>query len=261
MEIIEKHLKHVEKKNYHQIAREIGCSMPEVIDAVKIISQMEPKPGRMFPGEEAHYITPDVYVHKIGDEYITVLNEDGLPKLRISSYYQTALLSNPDSKTKEFIQDKFKSAIWLIRSIHQRQNTIRKVTESIMKFQRDFLDRGVEYLRPLILRDVAEDTGLHESTVSRVTTNKYVHTSQGIFELKFFFNSRISGVFGDDVSSVTVKTKIKHLVESENPSSPLSDQQIVEILKRDNIDIARRTVAKYREMIGILPSCKRKKLF
>ena len=227
-----------------------------------LISGLEPKPGRGFVTETTHYITPDVYVVKVGDEYVVQLNEDGMPKLKISNFYQTQIKGGrADAKTKDFIQDKFRSAVWLIRSIHQRQNTIRKVTESIVKFQREFLDKGVEYLRPLILRDVAEDIGMHESTISRVTTNKYVHTPQGTFELKYFFNSRITTRSGPDLASESVKQRIKKIIMNEPPEKPFSDQKICQILADEGMEIARRTVAKYREMMNIAPSSKRKKLF
>ena len=190
------------------------------------------------------------------------LNEDGLPKLRVSSFYESRIRQgDAKSEEKQFIRDKFRSAVWLIRSIHQRQNTIRKVTESIAKFQREFLEQGIGNLRPLILKDVADDIGMHESTISRVTTNKYVHTPQGIFELKYFFNSRISSSSGADLASESVKQRIKQLISKEAPHKPLSDQKICDLLKDEGLEIARRTVAKYREMLGILPSSKRKKLF
>jgi RNA polymerase sigma-54 factor len=259
--IIERHLKHLESKNYQAIAKDLKISIEEVVKAVKVISRLEPKPGRAYSGEEAQYITPDVYVHKMGDHYVTVLNDDGLSKLRISGMYRAALKNGEAGKAKEYIQDKLRSAVWLIRSIHQRQRTIYKVTESIVKFQREFLDKGIAYLRPLILRDVAEDIGMHESTVSRVTTNKYVHTPQGIYELKFFFNSAINKTGGDEIASEAVKNHIKHIVAAEDPKHPHSDQRIVEILREQSIEIARRTVAKYREVLGILPSSKRKKYF
>jgi RNA polymerase sigma-54 factor len=259
--IIERHLKHLESKNYAAIAKDLKISIEEVVKAVKVISRLEPKPGRAYSGEDAQYITPDVYVHKMGDRYVTVLNDDGLSKLRISGMYRAALKNGEAGKAKEYIQEKLRSAVWLIRSIHQRQRTIYKVTESIVKFQRDFLDKGIAHLKPLILRDVAEDIGMHESTVSRVTTNKYVHTPQGIYELKFFFNSAINKTGGDEIASEAVKNHIKQIVAAEDPKHPHSDQKIVEILKTQNIEIARRTVAKYREVLGILPSSKRKKYF
>jgi RNA polymerase sigma-54 factor len=259
--IIERHLRHLESKNYAAIAKDLKIPIDEVVKAVKVISRLEPKPGRAFSGEEPQYITPDVYIHKMGDKYVTVLNDDGLSKLRISGMYRAALKNGKAGEAKEYIQEKLRSAVWLIRSIHQRQRTIYKVTESIVKFQRDFLDRGIAYLKPLILRDVAEDIGMHESTVSRVTTNKYVHTPQGIYELKFFFNSAINRTGGDEIASEAVKNHIKLIVAAEDPKHPHSDQRIVEILKGQGIEIARRTVAKYREVLGILPSSKRKKYF
>jgi RNA polymerase sigma-54 factor len=259
--IIERHLKHLESKNYAAIAKDLKIPIDEVVKAVKVISRLEPKPGRAFSGEEAQYITPDVYVHKMGDKYVTILNDDGLSKLRISGMYRNALKNGQAGEAKEYIQDKLRSAVWLIRSIHQRQRTIFKVTESIVKFQKDFFEKGIAHLRPLILRDVAEDIGMHESTVSRVTTNKYVHTPQGIYELKFFFNSAINKTGGDEIASEAVKNHIKQIVAAEDPKRPHSDQKIVEILKGQKIEIARRTVAKYREVLGILPSSKRKKFF
>jgi RNA polymerase sigma-54 factor len=260
--IIESHLPLVERKNFQAIARALKVTKEEVVDAVRLIAQLEPKPGRLYTEEEPQYITPDIYVYKVADEYAIVLNEDGLPKLRVSRYYRKALSdSERGGETRNYIQDKLRSAVWLIRSIHQRQRTIYRVTESIVKFQREFLDRGIAHLKPLVLRDVAEDVGLHESTVSRVTTNKYVHTPQGIYELKYFFNSSISRMVGEDVASESVKEKIRQIVSDEEPKKPLSDRQIVELLKQANINIARRTVAKYREMLGILPSSKRKKVF
>src|SRR5439155_23543796 len=177
-----------------------------------------------------------------------------------SQHYRNALKNGAASQTKEYIQEKLRSAVWLIRSIHQRQRTIVKVTDSIIKFQREFLDKGIAFLKPLILRDVAEDIGMHESTVSRVTTNKYVHTPQGIYELKYFFNSGIARTDGEDLASEAVKLKIKQIIGSESPQNPHSDQRIVELLKDQNIEIARRTVAKYREQLRILSSSKRRQV-
>ncbi|GAC1603371.1 MAG: hypothetical protein NVS4B10_15910 [Myxococcales bacterium] len=261
--IIGKHLKNVEAKKYPAIAKDLCVSLAEVVAAVKLLSRLEPKPGRLFNPEEPQYITPDVYIHKVGDGYVTVLNDDGLSKLRISQHYRNALKNGQASgaKAKEYINEKLRSAVWLIRSIHQRQRTIVKVTDSIIKFQRDFLDKGIAYLKPLILRDVAEDIGMHESTVSRVTTNKYVHTPQGIYELKYFFNSSIARVGGDDIASEAVKNQIRQVIAKEPADKPFSDQKIVEILRSQNVDIARRTVAKYREVLGILPSSKRKRYY
>lgn len=262
--IIKRHMKYLESKNLPAIAKDLKVSLEEVVEASKLLPKLDPKPGRNFSGDDAQYITPDVFVYKLSDDdYTVVLNDDGLSKLRISGTYRNALKSGGvgPGQTKEFIQEKLRSAQWLIRSIHQRQRTIYKVTESIVKFQRDFLDKGIAHLKPLILRDVAEDIGMHESTVSRVTTNKYVHTPQGIFELKYFFNSSIARVSGEDTASEAVKHHIKQLVSQEDARNPYSDQKIVELLKAQGTEIARRTVAKYREVLGILPSSKRKRYF
>jgi RNA polymerase sigma-54 factor len=232
-----------------------------VITAVNVITRLEPKPGRTYSDEETIYVSPDIYIFKTGDDYEIILNEDGLPKLRISQYYR-GILSQRGSLadgTKEYIQEKIKSAAWLIKSIHQRQRTIYRVTESIIRFQKLFLDKGIAYLKPLVLRDVAEDIQMHESTISRVTTNKYVHTPQGVFELKYFFSSSINSLEGDCVASESVKEHIRTIIKSENGSKPYSDQEVADLLKNLNINVARRTVAKYREMMGILPSRKRKK--
>lgn len=260
--IIEKHLPLVEKHNLPAIAKETKEPLERVIECVKLIEAMDPRPGRQYTQGEDQYITPDIYVYRMGEDFQIVLNEDGLPKLKVSNYYKDAL-ANARGETKGYIQDKLRSAVWLIRSIHQRQRTIYKVMESILKFQRPFFEHGVEHLRPLILRQVADDIAMHESTVSRVTTNKYVHTPQGIFELKYFFNSSIASSDGsDDVASAAVKSIIKQLVDKEDGKKPLSDQKLVTLIReKNNIDIARRTVAKYREMMGILPSSKRKKLY
>ena len=266
--IVEHHIADLERKSYNRIVRARGASLEEVIAAAKLIASLEPRPGRMYEEVEASYITPDIYITKHEGGYRVSLNEDGLPKLRVSSYYKQEIKnqkgkisSAKHAEAKEYIQDKLRGAMWLIRSIQQRQSTILKVTESILKFQGDFFEKGVEHLKPLVLRDVADDIEMHESTVSRVTTNKYVHTPRGIYELKFFFNSSITKHGGDDLASEAVKAKIKEIVSGENPKKPLSDSKIVEILAKEDIDIARRTVAKYREMMGILSSGKRKCMF
>lgn len=260
-DVIDRHLPNLQNRNVKAIARDLGTSQERVIEAARVIASLDPRPGAAYAAEEPVYITPDIYVHKVGEEYVCVLNEDGMPKLRISDYYRTAL-SNGDAKdAKSYIQEKLRSAWWLIRSIHQRQRTIVRVTESIVRFQRGFLDKGVSQLKPLVLRDVAEDIGVHESTVSRVTTNKYLHTPQGIFELKYFFNSAIGCSDGTDTASESVKMRIKQIIGEENHKKPLSDQKIADMLADEGIEIARRTVAKYREMLGILKSSQRKRLF
>jgi len=261
--IILDHLKDLENRKYDGIAKALSVPLKDILTAVSIIQGLEPKPGRSYTDDRTIYVTPDIYIMRVGDEYEIVQNEDGLPKLRISAYYKD-ILRNGDpmaENVKAYIQEKLRSAAWLIKSIHQRQRTIYKVTESIVRFQRDFLDNGITRLRPLVLRDVAEDIGMHESTVSRVTTNKYVHTPQGLFELKFFFNSSINRIDGDSVASESVKERIRMIIKSENANKPHSDQEIVGILKELNIKVARRTVAKYRESMGFLPSRKRKQPF
>ena len=260
--LITHHLKDLEKKNYEAIAKAMGRQLEDIVEMTKIIYTMDPKPGRQFMTNETQYVTPDVYVYKVGDEYMVSLNEDGLPRLRISNFYKNVLQGKTaNNTTTDYIQEKLRSAVWLIKSIHQRQRTIYKVTESIVKHQRDFFDRGGGFIKPMILRDIANDIGMHESTVSRVTTSKYVHTPRGIFELKYFFNSGINTDDGDALASESVKMKIKELVAAEEPKNPLSDQKIVDLLKKDGIQIARRTVAKYRDVLKILPSSKRKKYF
>ncbi|MCK5009695.1 MAG: RNA polymerase factor sigma-54, partial [Deltaproteobacteria bacterium] len=260
--IIKNHFSDLEKKKYQIIASNLAVTIEEVVEAAKIISRLEPKPGRPFNDKETEYITPDIHVFKTGDEYTVVLNGDGLPKLRISPFYLESIYSNSSSAVvKEYIRNKMRSAIWLIKSIYQRERTIRRVMESIIKFQRGFFDHGIDYLKPLILKDVAEDIEMHESTVSRVTTNKYVHTPHGILELKYFFNAGVGSGRGGDVATESVRNKIKEILSNEDTKHPYSDQEIVEILGKQGITIARRTIAKYREMLGILPSSKRKKFY
>lgn len=261
--LINNHLKDLEKKNYEAIAKALNKDVEDVIDMCKIIYAMDPKPGRAFVSNDTHYVSPDVYVYKVGDDYVVSLNEDGLPRLKISNFYKNMLKSGRSTgdKTQDYIQEKLRSAVWLIKSIHQRQRTIYKVSESIVKHQPEFFEKGSEFLKPMVLRDIANDIGMHESTVSRVTTAKYMHTPQGIYELKYFFNSGISSSDGDSLASESVKIKIKDLVAKEDPKSPLSDQKIVDLLKTEGIQIARRTVAKYRDVLKILPSSQRKKYF
>jgi RNA polymerase sigma-54 factor len=257
------HIPDLEVRKYSVIAKALGVTLDEVLGAAKIISGLDPRPGSIFTQEEVHYITPDIFVYKINDEYVVVLNDEGLPNLRINAFYRNALAGGEgiDAQAGEYIQDKMRGAVWLIKSIHQRQRTIYKVTKSIVKFQREFFDKGIAYLKPLVLRDVAEDIEMHESTISRVTTNKYVQTPQGLFELKYFFNSGINTTEGDAVASESVKSKIKEIIAGENQKKPYSDQKIVDLLLEQGIDIARRTVTKYREMLGLGSSTERKRHF
>jgi len=259
--VAERHIENLQKRNIKGIARDLGVSQERVIEAAKTIASFDPRPGSAYASESAHYITPDIYVVKIGEEYVCQLNNDGMPLLKVSDYYRKVLSKGEAAEAKSYIQDKLRSAMWLIRSIEQRQRTIVRVTESIVRFQREFLDQGVSRLKPLVLRDVAEDIGVHESTVSRVTTNKYVHTPQGIYELKYFFNSAIGCSDGSDTASESVKMRIKQIIGEEEPKKPFSDQKIADMLADEGVEIARRTVAKYREMLGILKSSQRKRLF
>lgn len=261
--ILERHLDRLQRKDYRGVARAEEVEVDDVVVAAAVIAQLEPRPGRAYADEEPIYITPDIYVHKLGDEYHVVLNEDGMSKLRISSTYRKVLRrdSGASKETRTYVRDKLRGAVWLIKSIHQRQRTIVKVMKSILRFQRGFFDHGSEHLRPLNLRDVAEDIGMHESTVSRVTTAKYVQTPHGIFELKYFFNSSIKTADGDGIASESVKEKIRELIRQEDASKPLSDQRIAEVLAlHSNIRIARRTVTKYREAMRILASTRRRKI-
>ncbi|HPD56978.1 MAG TPA: RNA polymerase factor sigma-54 [Smithellaceae bacterium] len=265
--IISEHLKDLELKNYLQIARKLKVPLREVEKAVLIISSMDPRPGSIYAEEKTQAIIPDVYVVKSGDEYKIIVNDDGLPRLRISNFYREIMAglgthgNNEQENGKKYIREKVQAATWLIKSIQQRQKTIYKVAESIVKYQRDFFDKGINYLKPLVLRDVAHDVEMHESTISRVVNNKYMHTPRGIFEMKYFFGSSIQRVSGETIASKSVKEEIKKIIGQENPKKPYSDCEIVDMLKEGGIDIARRTVAKYREMMGILPSSKRKKYF
>jgi RNA polymerase sigma-54 factor len=257
VEIVESHFDELSRRRYPDIARALKLPLDRVMESVEEIMGLEPKPGRRFGGADSRYIVPDVVVHKMGSEYVVVLNEDGIPRLRVNSLYRSLLRSSGDD-ARAYVEQKLRSAVWLIKSVDQRQRTLRKVTQSIVKFQRDFLDKGLPCLRPLSLRDVGEDIGMHESTISRVTTNKYVETPQGLFELKFFFHSGIASGDGEMVSSVSVKKMIQDLLANEDAAKPLSDQEVAQILKGRGLTIARRTVAKYREELGILPSHQRR---
>jgi RNA polymerase sigma-54 factor len=259
LRIIEEHLPDLERRNYQAIAKKLNVEVDEVYDVTQVIAELEPRPARNFVTAQPHYIEPDVWVHKVGERYFVVANDDGMPRLKISGFYRSAMQGKPEAK--EYIQNKLRSAQWLIRSIDQRRKTIERVTECIVDKQRDFFERGIEHLKPMILRDIAEEVGMHESTISRVTSNKYVATPRGLFELKFFFNSAIKRSTEDDIASESVKQAIKKLIDSEDTRRPHSDQKIVELLAQQKIVIARRTVAKYREMAGILSSSKRKKYF
>jgi RNA polymerase sigma-54 factor len=261
--IVTDHLKALQNHQIAEISRKLGLSIEDLREHVEVIRHLDPKPGVRFNPTPSQYVTPDVFVEKIDEEYVVFLNEDGLPQMRISPTYRRLLDKdgNHGEETRAYVRDKFNAARWLIKSVQQRQNTIYKVARSIVNFQREFLDQGIEHLRPLVLRDVANDIGMHESTVSRVVTNKYMHTPQGVFEMKYFFHSGISSSYGESVSSVTIKQRIKKIIESEDAKKPLSDSKIVSILQREGLVLARRTIAKYREELKIPTSNQRKVLY
>ena len=260
--IVQDYLSLLKNRNYPTIAKRLGVTIERVNRAATVISKLEPKPGRAYGGEVVQEIIPDVYVYKVEGEYVVSLNDEGVPRLKVNPYYRRILTENRHSQSEDrkYIQEKLRSAQWLIRSIDQRQRTIYKVAKSIVKFQRDFLDHGIQHLKPLVLRDVAEDIQMHESTISRVTNNKYMHTPQGIYELKFFFNAGIPSREGEAMASESVKSLLRELINQEDPRKPYSDEKLVQMLKERNITIARRTISKYREMMKILSSSERRKV-
>jgi RNA polymerase sigma-54 factor len=264
--IVTEHLRLLQNHQVPEIARRLGMTIDDLKEHIEIIRNLDPKPGSRYNPQQSQYVIPDVYVVKVEDQYVAALNEEGLPQLRISPTYRRLLDKSAgtveeNKETRDYVKDKFRSALWLIKSVDQRQKTIQKVANSIINFQREFLDHGIEYLRPLVLRDVANDIGMHESTVSRVVNNKYMHTPQGVFELKYFFHSGISSSYGDSVSSVTIKQRIRKIIENEDPRKPLSDSKIVSILQKEGLMLARRTIAKYREELKIPTSNQRKVLY
>jgi len=263
-QIIKDHFDLLQNRKFRDLAHVLGCSLEEVMAFIDTIRHLDPKPGKKYNSGSSDYVIPDVYVLKIDKGYTVVLNEDGLPRLRISPFYRRLIdRNNPEAtrETREYAREKFRSAFRLIKSLEERQRTIYKVAKSIVKHQQGFLDYGYEHMRPLILRDVADDIGMHESTVSRVVNHKYMHTPRGLFEMRFFFHSGISSDHGQDVSSLTVKERIKKAVADEEAAHPLSDAAIVQLLGREGLRIARRTVAKYREELRIPSSNERRQGF
>lgn len=265
-ELVKNHLERLDERNFPKLARQLDFEIDDVIDAVRTIREFDPKPGLQYTPDTTHYITPDLFVVKVDDDYQVYLNDEGVPRLRINPVYQTILKDkeNRDAsqkETREYLDTKYRSALWMIKSIEQRRQTMLKVGRSLCTFQREFLDKGMNYLKPLILKDVADDIGMHESTISRVTTNKYIHTPQGLFELKYFFHSSVGSYLGNDMSSVRVKEMIKQLVKEEDDTKPLTDDQIVHALMAKDVKIARRTVTKYRKELNIPSTSKRRKLY
>jgi len=253
------------RRQFQIIAREFGVKLAKLEPVVEQIRALELRPGRKFSSERTHYVEPDVHIAKVSGKYVILLNDDGMPKLRISKAYRNMLRkmshSRGETDARQFIKEKLRSAVWLIKSLDQRQRTIYKVSDSIVRQQRGFFEKGIDYLRPMVLRDVADDIGMHESTVSRVVSNKYMHTPRGLYPMKFFFHSGIDREFGADISSLTVKRKIQQQIQEEDPRRPLSDSELTRVLQREGINIARRTVAKYRDELRIPSSTNRKKIF
>jgi len=260
--LIENYLERLNERYYQKIASELKITVVEIIAAVNTIKTFDPKPGLQFSSEGIDYVIPDLVVVKTNTGYDVVLNDDGLPNIKISPYYHHLLKNTSEPKTKEYLKKKHQAAEFLIKSIDKRRETIYKVGKSIIKLQVEFLDHGLSHLKPMVLKDVARDIEMHESTVSRITTNKYIDTPQGIFELKFFFHSGIKSFIGNnDMSSIRVKNMIQEIIKSEDPMNPLTDDEMVEALVKRNAKIARRTVTKYRKELSILPASKRKKIY
>ncbi len=260
--LIENHLEHLDQRHLQKVANNLKVSIETLLSTLDTLKELDPKPGLQFQSEGFDYIVPDVIVVLTQEGYEVLLNDEGVPKVRISSYYHNLLKSTSEDQTKEYLESKYRAAQWLIKSIDQRRQTIYKVGKSIVKLQTEFFEKGLSYLKPMVLKDVALDIEMHESTVSRITTNKYIDTPQGIFELKFFFHSGIKSYMGNSaLSSIRVKSMIKEIIAEENPKKPLTDDEMVEMLMKKNAKIARRTVTKYRKELSIPPASKRKVLF
>lgn len=259
--IIYNHLEDLANNRFQRISKKLGISCKEIQDIKDFIKTLEPKPGRIFAtDQDVRYIIPDAYIKKIGDEYLVIINDSANPRLRINHFYKTLLKQEDKSSlTSKYLKEKLESAMWLIKSIEQRRSTLYNVVSSILEVQKDFFEQGVTALKPLTLKEIAEKLEIHESTVSRATNGKYVQTPKGLFELKYFFNSGIESKSGDMMASQGIKNMIKEIIEREDSSKPISDQKIADILKDKGIKISRRTVAKYRDEMGILSSSKRKR--
>ncbi len=257
--VIEDHLEDIYKKRYTKIAETLNSTEEIIKQAELSIMTFHPRPGRLISSEQTHYVVPDIYIKEVSGKFVVKLNNEGVPRLRISGLYKSLLKNKDDPQTKDYVEEKLRNALWLLKSIGNRQKTIVKVAEAIIEHQPDFFAKGAEYLRPMILKDIAGVIGMHESTVSRVTTNKFVHTPLGTFELKYFFSSGVGGKDGGlDIAAESLKLKIKGLISKEDQARPLSDQKIATLLGNSGIKVARRTVAKYRESLGILSSSQRK---
>jgi len=258
--IVRDHFEEFKQKKYLDLSKALKAPLKDIQEQAQVIGSLNPKPGLDILADEPKYVIPDLVVDRVADRYIVSLNDRNVPRLRISQSYRDELQQNVElnSEAKDFIQSRLKNAKWLIQTIEQRRRTMIKVMEAIVEEQHEFFEKGVVALRPLTLQQVASKISMHESTVSRVTTNKYVQTPRGVYELKFFFSSSLSTEDGEEVSAKSAKLKIKTIIGAEDTRRPLSDQKIADILKKDGLIIARRTVAKYREQLGILPARHRK---
>ena len=257
--LVRDHWDHLQQHKLPEVSRQLGVPIEDVVAEMEIIRQLDPYPGRKYSSEDAQYIEPEVTIEKIGDDYVIRFNDDGLPQLRINKTYRRMMLSKDTSKeTRDYIKDKFRSAIDLLKNIEHRRQTILKVCQSIVERQRDFLDQGIEHLRPMMLKDIAEDIGMHLSTVSRVVNRKYVHTPQGVIELRRFFTEGMKSDDGEDVSTRVLKLKIKKMIEAEDPHSPITDDEVAKRLAADGVKLSRRTVAKYRDQMRIPGSRERR---
>ncbi|MCW5208118.1 RNA polymerase factor sigma-54, partial [Desulfobulbus sp. US2] len=259
--LVAEHLDELQTHNFTKIAAKIDYTAREVRNAFAVITSLTPYPGNEYSNEQTNYVIPDVYLYQLDGEFIIQLNNDGMPLLQLSTEYKD-IIKNKSKKggdPKGYLTEQKRHAQNFINSVHYRQNSIYKVMRSLLKFQHDFFEKGPGYLKPLVLNDVAQDIGLHESTVSRITSNKYVHTPQGLYELKYFFSSAVSTTDGNLVASEAIKNRIRLLIQQEAPEKPLSDNSISELLKEEGVKVARRTVAKYRDQLKILPVKHRRK--
>ncbi len=261
--IVSEHIHLLEKSDFTQVAKVMGISLEEVKPHIDVIKALDPTPGRKYSQDKTTYVVPDIIVTKEGDELIINLNNEGLPRLRVNNFYKKILAqaSKENPEAYGYLKDKMKKAFWFLRSLDQRDRTIYKVARYIVDKQKDFIEKGMEFIKPLTLIELAQEIGVHESTVGRVVANKYIMTPRGVFSLKYFFHKSLSGDFGEEISSLRVKERIKKLVESEDRKNPLSDIEIENILARENFRIARRTVAKYRKQLKIPPSHLRKRKY
>jgi RNA polymerase sigma-54 factor len=259
--MIREHFGQLQQHKLPELAKALGVTVEQVAQELKLIRQLEPKPGRKFAPRDAHYIEPEVYIEKIDDEYVIRFNDDGMPQLRINRQYRQMMENKETSKeTRDYIKDRFRSAVDLLKNIEHRKQTIYKVCERIVERQREFLDKGVECLRPMMLKDISEDIGMHLSTVSRVVNGKYAHTPQGVIELRRFFTEGMVNDEGEEVSTRIIKLRIKKMIEAEDSHNPLTDDQIAQILANEGQKLSRRTVAKYRDQMKIPGSRERRQV-